>query len=147
VIHGSPLHPGPLPFRLAAPGRDTIDLEGIKSVSYRADGLLHLNEHGITLEWTETRTIDEVSLENIGTNVDAFAADGLELPMSRLAGAWVVGGWWWPRLELRARGLEDFQDIPGVRGVTLGLRIHRRDRDLARALARAIEAAVSREAS
>jgi hypothetical protein len=132
----------PLPFRLSVPGRDTIGFEGIKSVSYRADGLLHLHDEGITLEWTETRTIDEVSLENIGTNVDASAADGLEVPMSRLAGAWVIGGWWWPRLELRARGLEDFQYVPGVRGVTLSLRIHRRDRELARAIAREIEAGV-----
>lgn len=125
----------PLPFRLGPPGKDTIDLEGIKSVSYRLDGLLHLTDDGITLEWTETRTVEEVSLDRVGTDVDEAGTVSLEVPMERLAGAWVIGGWWWPRLELRARGFEDFEQVPGVRGVTLSLRIHRRDRALANAIA------------
>lgn len=133
----------PLPFRLGPPGKDTIDLEGIKSVSYRLEGLLHLTDDGIALEWTETRTIEQVSLGRIGTDVDESAVDVVEVPMERLLGAWVIGGWWWPRLELRARSFEDFAQVPGVRGVTLSLRIHRRDRELAQAIARRIVSLVS----
>ena len=132
-----------LPFRLGSPGKDTIDIEGIKSVSYRADGLLHLTDDGIDLEWTETRTVDEVSLDGIGTRVSESAPEYLDLPMERIAGAWVIGGWWWPRLELRARGLDDFAEVPGSRGVTLRLRIHRRDRALAHDIAQQIRAAAT----
>lgn len=113
------------------------------SVSYHADGLLQVSDEGIVLEWRETRTVDQVSLEKIGTDVDQVAEDYIEVPMSRLAGAWLIGGWWWPRLELRARGFEDFQDVPGARGVTLTLRIQRRDRALARAMADEIMAALA----
>lgn len=125
----------PLPFQLRSPGTDTVGLDGIASVSYRADGLLHLGDDGITLEWTETRTTEQVSLEKIGTDTDQLPLERLDLPMDRIAGAWLIGGWWWPRLELRARDFEDFAQVPAVRGITLRLRIHRRDRELARAIA------------
>ena len=57
----------PLPFKLSAPGRDSMGLDGIESVSYKADGLLHLTDTGLLLEWTETRTSEKVSLERVGT--------------------------------------------------------------------------------
>jgi hypothetical protein len=117
------------------------------SVSYRLDGLLHLTDHGVALEWIETRTLEQVSLEKIGTDVDEVATDILEVPMARLAGAWVIGGWWWPQLELRARGFKDFEEVPGARGVSLRLRIHRRDRALARAIAGEIQAGVAAESA
>lgn len=133
----------PLPFRLAAPGTDTIDIEGINSISYKLEGMLYLSVDGITLEWIETRTTEQVSLSGVGTDVAQAEPDYLEVPMSRLAGAWVVGGWWWPRLELRARGFQDFEQVPGVRGITLGLKIQRRDRELARDIAKEIQASVA----
>ncbi len=127
-----------LPFRLKRPGWDSMGLGGIESVSHRADGVLRLTEEGVTLEWAEVQTVEEVSLERVGTDVRALPPEGLDVPIERLAGAWLVGGWWSPRRELRAREGEDFEAVPGVRGVTLSLRIHRRDRPLAAAIARAI---------
>lgn len=115
-----------------------MGLGGIESVSHRADGVLSVTDEGVTLEWAEVQTVEQVSLERVGTDVIALPPEGLELPIERLAGAWLVGGWWSPRLELRAREVEDFEGVPGVRGVTLSLRIHRRDRPLAAAIARAI---------
>ena len=129
---------GPLPFRLKRPGWDSIGFSGIESVSHRADGILRVTEQGVTLEWAEVQTIQQVSLERVGTDVNELTPDWLELPSERIAGAWLVGGWWSPRLDLRAREMEDFEGVPGVRGVTLSLRIHRRDRPLASAIAQAI---------
>ncbi len=131
-------HLGPLPFRLKRPGWDSLAFSGIESVSHRADGILRLTEQGVTLEWAEVQTIEQVSLERVGTDVIELPPEWLELPNERLAGAWLTGGWWSPRLDLRARDAEDFEGVPGVRGVTLGLQIHRRDRPLAGAIARAI---------
>jgi hypothetical protein len=133
----------PLPFRISSPGRDTLGLEGIKSVSYHADGMLQLNDGVLTMEWTETRTTEQVSLERIGTDVDAFPPEWLELPVDRLAGAWVIGGWWRPRLEVRVRAPEDLESVPGARGITVRLHIQRRDRRLAQAIASEIEGQVS----
>ena len=129
----------PLPFKLSAPGRDSMGLDGIESVSYKADGLLHLTDTGLLLEWTETRTSEKVSLERVGTDVTTFENELLELPFDRLAGAWVIGGWWGPRFELRAVTLDDLAGAPGARGVTLVLRIHRRDREIAKAIAEEIQ--------
>jgi len=128
----------PLPFRLKRPGWDSMGFSGIESVSHRAGGILRLTEQGVTLEWAEVQTVQQVSLERVGTDVNELAPDWLELPSERIAGAWLVGGWWAPRLDLRAREIEDFEGMPGVRGVTLSLRIHRRDRPLASAIAQAI---------
>ena len=132
----------PLPFRLTPTGRDTFAFEGIESVSYRLDGILYLADQSVTLEWTGTRRTEQVSLDKVGTVVDELPLEWLELPFDRLAAAWVIGGWWWPRLELRARGVEDFEGVPAARGITLRLRIHRRDRALALEIASEIEARV-----
>jgi len=133
----------PLPFRLHPTGRDRIGFEGIESVSYRLSGLLRLADQSVILEWTGTRTTEQVSLDKVGTDVDQLPMEWFELPFGRIAGVWVVGGWWRPRLELRAREDSDFTGMPSSRGVTLPLRIHRRDRGLARAIASAIDARVA----
>jgi hypothetical protein len=134
------LAPDPLPFRLGVTGRDTVGADGIESVSYRVNGTLRLEEGNIVLEWTGTRTLDRVSLDGIGTDVIELPVDRFELPIERIAGMWVIGGWWAPRLELRARAPEDLDGVPATRGVTLRLRIRRRDRTLARAVASEIAA-------
>lgn len=133
----------PLPFRLKSPGWDHAGLGGIESVSYQIDGIMHVDDQAVTLEWTRTRTTEQVSFEKVGTEVDELPLEWLELPYERLAGAWVIGGWWWPRLELRARGFEDFEGVPAARGVTLRLAIQRRDRALARAIAAEIAVQVA----
>ena len=132
-----------LPFRLHPTGRDTIGFERIESVSYRLSGLLRLADQGVILEWTGTRTTQQVSLDKIGTDVDQLPLECFELPFGRIAGAWVIGGWWRPRFELRARQDEDLNGVPSTRGVTLSLRIHRRDRGLAHAIASEIAARVA----
>ena len=133
----------PLPFRLHPTGRDAIGFEGIESVSYRLSGLLRLADQCVILEWTGTRTIEQLSLDKVGTDVEQLPMEWFELPYERIAGAWVVGGWWRPRLELRAREDGDFTGMPSSRGVTLPLRIHRRDCGVARGIASEIDARVA----
>lgn len=133
----------PLPFRLHPPGRDTIGFDGIASVSYRLTGWLRLTDQCVTLEWAGTRTTEQVSLDKIGTDVDDLPLEWFDLSFGRIACAWVTGGWWRPRLELRAREPDDLDGVPSTRGVTLALRLQRRDRAVAGAIASEIEARVA----
>jgi hypothetical protein len=129
-----------LPFRLHPTGRDTIDMDGVASVSYRLTGELRLSDECITLRWTGTRTVEQVTLDRVGTDVEDLPVEGFELPYDRIEGAWVTGGWWRPRLQLRTRSKEDLDGVPASRGVLLSLVIHRRDRGPAREIASEIEA-------
>jgi len=128
----------PLPFRLRVPGIDKIDLQGIRSISYRVEGLLHLDGSTVALEWAGTRKTEWVALGRVTDEVDRSPLARVELPASAIAGARVHGGWWAPRLELRARSLAVFDGIPGARPGVLRLRISRRDREHASAMAAAI---------
>lgn len=131
----------PLPFRLRVPGTDTVGFAGIKSVTYDVEGLLHLAGHTVTIEWSGTQTTEQVSLEKIGTDVDELPHDWLELPVTFISDARVLGVWWRPRFELRARRLDAFQIVPSARGATLTMKIRRLDRARAREMAVAIELA------
>jgi len=69
----------PLPFRLHPTGRDIIGFAGIESVSYQLNGLLRLADQSVTMEWTGTRTTEQVSLDKIGTDVDELPVEWFEL--------------------------------------------------------------------
>ena len=129
----------PLPFRLRVPGQDVIDFEGVWSISYRGEGLLHLEGGTLTLEWTATRTTERVSVKGIGTDVEHSPIGTLEVPVDWIIGVRLRGGWWWPRLELRARRLDAFDDFPGSRPGVITLKVRRRDREHAGALVAAID--------
>lgn len=135
----------PLPFRINPGGRDIIGFDGIESVTTRLDGLLYLADRAVTLEWSGTQTIQRVSLDRLGTDKNPLPLEEFQLPFSRIAGAWVLGGWWRPRLELRARHDGDLDGVPSTRGVTLSLRIRLRDRALASEVAAEILARVSND--
>ena len=128
----------PLPFRLNLPDRDSVNLTGIKSVSYRVKGLLHLDEDSLTLEWAAIRKTEGITLTGVLDEVDYSPIASVVLKASWIAEARVVGGWWVPRLRLRARHLAAFERVPGARGDALELRIHRRDRALAGVVVAAI---------
>ena len=119
-------------------GSQKVSLGDVESVSYRAEGLLHLTDWGLILEWSKTRTTQRVTMMGeVGTNVDELPPEVVEMRIEDIAGASMIGGWWWrrPQIELRARGLEVFRGIPGSRGATIRFPIERRDRSLARAFA------------
>jgi len=131
----------PLPFRITVPDKDTIDLTGIRSVSYRVEGLLHLAEDTLIFEWSATETTERVGFTGIGTVVDESPVGKLEVPASWIADARLRGGWWRPQLVLRARRLGAFESMPGVTGGALILRIDRQLRREAKTFVAAIELA------
>jgi hypothetical protein len=129
----------PLPFRLRVPGQDVIDSEGVWSISYRGEGLLHLEGGTLTFEWTATRTTERVSVKGFGTDVERSPIGALEVPADWIISVRLRGGWWRPRLELRARRLDAFDGFPGSRAGVITLKIRRRDREHAGALVAAID--------
>ncbi len=131
----------PLPFRLRIRGKDVIDLKGIRSVSYRVDGLLHLVDDALEFEWTATETTERVGFTGIHTGVDSSPIGRLEVPAGWLAEVRLLWGWWRLRLSFRARRLDAFEGMPGAKGGAVTLRIRRRFRKQAQQLIAAIELA------
>jgi len=131
----------PLPFRIPVKGEDVIDFGGIRSVSYRVEGLLHLADDVLEFEWTATERTERVSLTGIGTDVDQSPIGTLEVQAGWIAEVRLRGGWWRPRMAFRARRLDAFQGMPGARPGTVTLKIPRRYRKEAKALVAAIDQA------
>ncbi len=134
-------HPIPLPFFIKLPGEDTVAFTEVRDVERRADGLLHLLEDALLLEWAVTEKVDEVGIANISSTTETFAAEEIEIPLAWLASAELVGGILRPRLRLRARGLGVFVEVPGAKADRLELRYARADRFVAIELAKAITTA------
>lgn len=136
-------HSSPLPFRIGVPGYDSIDTQGVVSISIKLEGLLHVFDDVVSLEWTATRTVESVSLSGIRDEVDQSPVGACDIPMDLIMEARLRGGWWAPRLELRATRLDAFDEIPSAQNGTAKLRIQRRDREKARAACAAINNALS----
>jgi hypothetical protein len=131
----------PLPFRLSIPGKDTIDSQGIRSISYQSEGLLHLIDGTLTLEWAATRSTERVGFTGIRTEVDHSPIGTCDVPVSWIGEARLRLGWRGWRLTLRARRLDAFEGVPGRQPGSLTLRIRRRDRKHAAAFVAEINAA------
>ena len=131
----------PVPFGLPLPGRDTLDFEGARSEWHRVQGLLHLEGDSITFEWSTTQHVEHVSLSGVHIDDEATPPELLSVPVAWIGEARVAGGWWAPRLILRARRLDAFDGMPGAVLGTVVLRIARRDRAIAAAMVAALTAA------
>ncbi|UCD23256.1 MAG: hypothetical protein JSW51_09365 [Gemmatimonadota bacterium] len=130
----------PLPFHIRLPGKETIDFKGIREVSYKVEGLLHLHDDALEFEWTATEKTERVGVTGIGTVVDESPIGKLEVPAG-----WILEvqlrGRLLPRMRLRARRLDAFEDMPGAKAGVLTLRVRRRFRPQAEAMVAAIEEA------
>lgn len=135
-------HPAPLPFRIKLEGEESVLLTEVREVTRHAEGLLHLLDDALLLEWAVTEKVEEVGLGNVSTTTETFAAEELEVPLGWIASAELVGGILRPRLLLRARGLGVFEAVPGAKADRLELRYTRADRLVAVAMARAITEAL-----
>ncbi len=133
----------PLPFTLSVAGHDDIDGLGVVSLSVKIDGMAHWSEGVLTLEWAETQYIDEVSIVSVRSEVVPQPPLAVDIPIDVLAGAVLAGGWWRPRVELRARYLDAFAHIPGARPGRVSLRIRRQDRALAKQLVALLQSAIA----
>ena len=136
-------HSSPLPFRIGVPGYDSIDSQGVVSISIKLEGLLHVLDDVVSLEWSATRNVESVSLSGIRDEVDQSPVGACDIPVNLILEARLRGGWWAPRLELRATRLDAFDEIPSAQNGTAKLRIQRRDRENARAVCAAINNARS----
>ena len=131
--------PRTLPFRLRLPGWDKLDWEGARSVAARVEGRLHLVGGMLVIEWAVTEKTQRVALDGITSRVEVLPLEMIELPVAELVDLRLVGGWWAPRLDLRARRLDAFDGIPTARPGVITLRIRRQDRQLAAEMAAEIE--------
>jgi hypothetical protein len=132
-------HIDPLPFRFRVPGQETLDSTGISSISYRGQGLLHLEGGFLAFEWRTARKTQRIDGSGVATDVEHSPIGTLEVPVDWIVGARLRGGWWWPRLELRAQKLDAFDGFPGKHPDVVRLKIRRRDREHARRFVAAIE--------
>lgn len=134
--------PEPLPFRLSLAGEETIDSRGVRSVSYKVQGLLHLEGDTLALEWAVDRSTESVGLGGISTDVKQFEYEELVVPLAWLTEVRLTGGLLRPwRLHLHARRLDAFDGVPAARPGRVTLKIRRRNRQLATAMFEAIEEA------
>ena len=136
-------HVNPLPFRIRVPGHDSIDKQGVVSITIKLEGLLSLIDDVISLEWTATRQIESISLSGIRDEVDESPIGRCGIPASLILDARLRGGWFAPSLQLRARTLDAFEGIPTAKQGVAKLRIRRSDRKLARVVCTAIDNAKS----
>lgn len=132
--------PDPVPFRLPLAGKETIDTSGIRSVSYKVQGLLHLEGDTLAFEWAVDQSTESVGLGGVSTDVEKFDYEELVVPLTWLTEVRLTR---FPsrRLKLRARRLDAFDGIPAARPGSISLRVRWRDRHLAAAMVEAIERA------
>jgi len=131
----------PLPFRIRVPGYDSIDSQGIVSISITLEGLQSVADDVASFEWAATRTVESVSLRGIRDEVDQSPIGSCAIPLSLLMEARLRGGWWAPKLEIRAGQLDAFEGLPTAEKGVVKLRLRRRDREKARAICAVINGA------
>lgn len=129
----------PLPFRLEIPDDDSLELGGMRSVSYKVDGLLHLGNDALTFEWVARRQIERIGFTGVKKEEDESPVGRARVPLDVITRVRLRGGWWAPRLDVYARQLEAFEDIPSARPGIVTLRIRRADRGIAAAMVHAIQ--------
>ena len=131
----------PVPFHLPLPGSDTLGLRGARSETWRVQGLLHFDGETLTLEWSTTRHVEQVSVTGVDVDDEFSPAEVLDVPIGLIAEARLIRGWWRTRLTLRGRRLDVFDGVPGAAPGTVTLRIARRDRPIAEAMVDALKTA------
>lgn len=131
----------PLPFGLEIPDEDSLGLSGIRSVSYKVDGLLHLDDDALTFEWVARRETENIGLTGVKKEVDESPVGRARVSLQVITGVRLRGWWWAPRLDLYARRVDAFEDIPTARPGIVTLKLRRVDRGIGAAMADAIQAA------
>lgn len=135
-------HPAPLPIRIKVAGEESMDLAAIRDVTTRVEGLLHLEEGQLLLEWIISTKVEEVRLLSVTQERETSEPQFAELPLDALVSITLAGGILAPHLLLRARSLRLFDGIPGAKGAELAVHYARRDRLHAVAMLHAIDAAL-----
>lgn len=122
------------------PKRDEVTLAGISSTNFRFQGLLHVHDEALLLEWTGTAKVERFGLTGIGDETLPLPDESLTLPYPRLRDVLLQGGWLMPRLVLLGNELDALRIIPSEDGGRVCLWIARRDRRLAQEFVQRIRA-------
>lgn len=128
----------PLPFRVPVPSLDSVGLDGIREESAVVEGHLHLDVATVGLEWRVRRRIEVVGFTGVEVTDRPSPVEWFDLPLTALADVRLIGGWWAPRVVLRATRLDAFDVLTWATSGALRLRIARRDRALATRLVDAL---------
>ncbi len=131
-----------LPFTLPVPGVDTFAGLTISSTSFKFHGLLRFEGSVLQLEWAGTAAVEEVTGMDVDSRTVALPPEALEIDVRELRRVEYRGGWWRPRLELACHDLRALRVVPGEEAGELRLRVARRDRAAAQAMAAALNAAM-----
>lgn len=133
-----PLH-APVPFSFRLPRRNRLGTEGAQTVDRQVRGLIHFTGKALIIEWITTETTRRLTLKGLRTEVDDLPLETLEIPIRAVVEVKVEGGWWRPRVVIRAERKGLFEGVPGASAQQLELRIARGDREIAEQLCAEVE--------
>ncbi len=125
-----------LPFTLKR-SQDVFCGDSVTSTTEKVHGLLRLDREALVIQWRVARTTEVLGSE-IRSDEEVDEVKGVTVPLERVSGATVRGGWrWWitgPRIVLTASDLQAFEGVAGEQGLRLShpaelvLTIRRKDR-------------------
>lgn len=132
-----------VPFALALPKESSVARGQHLSKSYQVRGVARLEGDRLTLEWSGSIEITEVSGANVRTLRESVPAQRLVLPTARIASIELRGRWWRPSIELRATGIRPLDLVPSSIAGSVVLRLARRDRQAAAELVSQVQLAMA----
>jgi len=113
----------PLPFRIRVPKVNRLTMTGSQSIETSVDGLLHLEENVLYVEWLVREKVHRFGFDGVGTEPQEYPAETNDVPAEWLAMVrkvdLVVSTW----ITFRARRLDAFSGIPTAGAGTLTVRV------------------------
>jgi hypothetical protein len=132
-----------LPFRLKVDGKDEFRGFRAVSTSFRFHGVLRLDGCALVIEWGGIAQVQAVGALTIRDDRLALPDERIMVPVSHLYPATLAGGWWRPRLTLRAKVLGALAMVPSEELGAVQLWYARADRAAAVAMSAALSAAMA----
>jgi hypothetical protein len=120
-----------VPFALTPPKEVNVNGGHVLSREYQVRGVARLEIDRLTLEWSGSIEIVEVTGGSARQLRESVPAQRLVLPLTRVASIELRGRWWRPYIELRTTGLGPLELVPTASAGHVLLRIARRDRHAA----------------
>lgn len=120
-----------VPFALTPPKEVSVNGGRVLSREYQVRGVARLEIDRLTLEWSGSIEIVEVSSGNTRQLRESVPAQRLVLPLARIASIELRARWWRPYIELRTTGIGPLELVPTATAGRLALRVTRRDRGAA----------------
>jgi hypothetical protein len=131
----------PLPFKLSVPDDDKWEAVGHESHEFKVDGLLHLEQGVLILEWVVREEVQRFGFEGIGTEKLVHPAEVVEIPAEWISDVNVTDLYFVTWITLRGRRLDTFDGIPGAAPGLLKMRTSSAHRGAMKALVIALEKA------